>query len=638
MKQPDRREGADGGLLSIALVVFLATGAVALLLTAASAWQNYRSSRDLAVKTASELMDRSLDAVVLRVRQHFDPVERVLRNSPDWDELASPVSSGGHALEGRLIGILEDIPQLSSIYAGYSNGDYFLVGAARHRPRERLEKLGAPPATVFIAESILRSGREQAMVSDRFLDAQGRMLAQSRSPQEDFDPRLRPWYKAAQESDGVARTELYTFVGSGSPGISLAMRNGLGVVAADITLAELDNFLSSVPEAREGFVAILGADGKLVARSRAGEATQDAFDALISQAASGKAAPVANIGGEEWILRLEPFAISAAGGQMLLCALPVAAVTRPIQDALRRSLLVSALLAICSIPVLWLIARRLSAPLARLSLEADRIRDFDLRQVGEAHSPVSEIRRLELAMDRMRSNLSSFALYVPKALVRQLARETSAPKLGGERREITVLFLDLQNFTAMSQDLDPEELMRRMGVYFETVTQALLDNGATIDKFIGDAVMALWNAPNDVDGHPALACKAALEILEKTQAMTGEWSKTAPLPLRTRIGIHTGEAVVGNVGSSDRMNYTALGATVNLAARLESLNRETGTAILVSAETARRAGKAFRFRAAGDLQAKGFSRKVKAFELLGLAAARQAVTNRRPARRGRASA
>jgi adenylate cyclase len=302
-----------------------------------------------------------------------------------------------------------------------------------------------------------------------------------------------------------------------------------------------------------------------------------------------------------------------------LVAMPVAQIVAPIDRVSRDTLIVSVLILLASIPLIWLISRRVSRPLSRLVLEADEIRRFDLSDVLPTDSVVEEIQSLQRAMARMRGSLRTFALYVPKALVKQLIERDEAPELGGKRRDVTLLFTDLENFTAMASHLEPEQVMVRMSRYFETVTQALLARDATIDKYIGDAVMAFWNAPTDVPDHAGRACQAALDIIEIARRETDSWSQPGLPPLRTRIGIHCGEAIVGNVGSSDRMNYTALGATVNLAARLEALNRELGTGILVSADVVARVGERFVFRHVGKSALKGFDDGVDVFELMGVA-------------------
>ena len=165
--------------------------------------------------------------------------------------------------------------------------------------------------------------------------------------------------------------------------------------------------------------------------------------------------------------------------------------------------------------------------------------------------------------------------------------------------------------------LDPEELTARTSAYFSAVGEELLRSGATIDKYIGDSVMAFWNAPEAQEDHAALACLGALRAARRVEELNAELVAGGVPPLRTRFGIHTGEAVVGNVGSVDRMNYTALGHTVNLASRLEGMNKRYGTTILVSDAVRRAAGERFRFRFVESAVPAGASEAVELYELLG---------------------
>ncbi|MFN7903410.1 MAG: adenylate/guanylate cyclase domain-containing protein, partial [bacterium] len=159
--------------------------------------------------------------------------------------------------------------------------------------------------------------------------------------------------------------------------------------------------------------------------------------------------------------------------------------------------------------------------------------------------------------------------------------EGDAAKLGGTRRSISVMFSDVEGFTTLAEDLPPEELMQIASAYFEDLTAELLRCQATIDKYIGDAVMALWNAPQDDHSHASNACEAALRARLLTERLCERFAARGWPRLHTRFGVHTGDAIVGNVGSSDRMSYTAIGSMVNLASRLEGMNKVYGTQILI---------------------------------------------------------
>jgi len=154
-----------------------------------------------------------------------------------------------------------------------------------------------------------------------------------------------------------------------------------------------------------------------------------------------------------------------------------------------------------------------------------------------------------------------------------------------------------------------------MSRYLSALTEAFVAEGGTVDKFIGDAVMVFWNAPNPLPDHVERACRAALAGKAACEKLNSEFVFEGLKPFFTRFGIHVGEAVVGNLGSTERMNYTALGNTVNLASRLEGLNKQFGTTILVSEPVHLRVQHLFSFRAFASIIAKGMTKETRVFEL-----------------------
>jgi adenylate cyclase len=153
--------------------------------------------------------------------------------------------------------------------------------------------------------------------------------------------------------------------------------------------------------------------------------------------------------------------------------------------------------------------------------------------------------------------------------------------------------------------------------YFATMSETVMSHHGTIDKFIGDAVMAFWNAPDDDPDHAVHACEAVLACVKRNSELNERFRADGWPAYGTRFGLHAGDAVVGNVGSADRMNYTALGATINLAARLEGLNKNYGTTVLVSAAVKERVEGRFSFRSVDEIRPKGFAEAVRIFELRG---------------------
>jgi adenylate cyclase len=221
-------------------------------------------------------------------------------------------------------------------------------------------------------------------------------------------------------------------------------------------------------------------------------------------------------------------------------------------------------------------------------------------------------------MHAIKSALHTFGQYVPKYLVRQLVSDGVAAQLGGERRALTVMFTDIVGFTTIADGMDAERLMAVTSNYFEDMTRELMNAGGTIDKYIGDAIMALWNAPSPDEDHAVHACLAALRGRALSERMELAFAQRGLPALRTRFGLNTGEAVIGNVGSSDRMSYTAIGTTVNMASRLEGLNKQYGTQILVTEATRMAAGADFVFRHIDRVLPKGRRTATEIHELLGL--------------------
>ncbi|MEO3471651.1 adenylate/guanylate cyclase domain-containing protein [Roseomonas sp. CAU 1739] len=268
-----------------------------------------------------------------------------------------------------------------------------------------------------------------------------------------------------------------------------------------------------------------------------------------------------------------------------------------------------------------LVAHRIAAALRRLGREAESIRRLDLSGPLAPPGGAAEVNALGEAMGGMKSALRLFSVYVPRDLVRKLMAEGAEVKLGGERRRLTVMFSDVQGFTTIAEHMDPEELMHVTSTYFQALTDDLLVHHATIDKYIGDAVMAIWNAPKRDLAHALHGCRAALHARHLTLRLEEDFSARGWPRLHTRFGLHSGDAVVGNVGSTDRMAYTAIGSMVNIASRLEGMNKLYGTQILVSEATRLGAGSGFVFRPVDLVQAKGAQDALEVHELVGLSVA-----------------
>jgi adenylate cyclase len=224
---------------------------------------------------------------------------------------------------------------------------------------------------------------------------------------------------------------------------------------------------------------------------------------------------------------------------------------------------------------------------------------------------------LSKAIDTLDATVRSFASFVPVGLVKQLIASDQKLELGGHSRFLTIFFSDLEAFSALSEEVPTQELMVRVSAYFEIVTKAVNDQAGTIDKFIGDGVMAFWGAPALLEDHAWRACLAALQIERGMDVLNQRWQSEELKPLKIRIGIHSDAVLVGNVGSIERMGYTVVGDGVNIAARLENINKEFGTRICISQSVFKEAGERLCVRPIDDVTVRGRRAKIPVYELMG---------------------
>ncbi len=210
----------------------------------------------------------------------------------------------------------------------------------------------------------------------------------------------------------------------------------------------------------------------------------------------------------------------------------------------------------------------------------------------------------------------AFSTYVPPQVVEEIIREPERLSLGGEKREITVLFADIRDFTSLAESMEPERLVTLLHEYLTPLTEILFRERGTLDKYIGDAIMAIFNAPHRLDDHAHRACRVAIEMTGKISELGRVWQGQGYPALKMGVGINTGEAVVGNMGTELRFDYTAMGDTVNLASRLEGMNRLYGTGIIVSQATFEKTKEDFLFRELDLVRVKGKRRPVRIHELL----------------------
>jgi len=209
-----------------------------------------------------------------------------------------------------------------------------------------------------------------------------------------------------------------------------------------------------------------------------------------------------------------------------------------------------------------------------------------------------------------------FSHYVSSKIVEDLIENPQKLKLGGERKKLSILFSDIANFTSLSESIEPEILVDFMNDYFENMTEIIFKFNGTLDKFEGDAVMAFWNAPLSDPHHAENSLNTALEMKAKTKELNEKWFPILNFEIKTRIGVNTGEVIVGNMGSNKKFDFTVMGDNVNIAARLEALNKFYGTTIIASENTISLIRDKFIVRELDNLRVKGKIKPIKIFEVI----------------------
>lgn len=265
--------------------------------------------------------------------------------------------------------------------------------------------------------------------------------------------------------------------------------------------------------------------------------------------------------------------------------------------------------------------RRIARPIVRFSAAAGRIRDLEISQVEELPGSVfRELNEQSNSFNAMLRALRWFELYVPRKIVESLIKRGSAEESLSDGREITVLFTDIAGFSSASENLRAAEVAAFVNAHFSIVVDCIEAEGGTVDKFIGDSVMAFWGAPEEQPDAPERACRAALAIAEKIREDNARKRARGEAPVHIRIGIHSGSATVGNIGAPGRLNYTIIGDTVNIGQRLEQLGKEihlaeTEISILISGDTASKLSHAFSPVSVGRHKVKGRAGEIEVFDL-----------------------
>ena len=452
----------------------------------------------------------------------------------------------------------------------------------------------------------------------------------------DYDVTAQEWFRTGMGIDEPRWFEVSVHPVGMRPSIAYAgpvdvYQKRQGVLAVIIEYTRLAQFLSELSVGKSGAAFILRQDGTTVAApdpdadelnmQRSDQPLLPIAEGAMKQAGSSYdvdkriASQVRLVAaGNTYAVSLTPLTFP---GWTLATVIPEAEFLGPIEATIRQLLIGLAILILAAgIISAWLARRVIATPLIMVVGELKHVARFDLEKVRRHASRVTELENLSNAIADMAGGLAAFRKYIPADLVKTLVSEGIEPRPGGSIRNLTVMFADIAGFTGLSERLG-DQIIPLLASYLDTMSREVSTHGGTIDKFIGDAVMAFWGAPAANANHAVDACRAALACQRALRA--SGLGDDSGKPLRVRIGINSGDMLVGNIGSEVRLNYTVIGDAVNVASRLEGANKEYGTEIIIGEETRRLAGDRIQVRELDRLMVYGRAGGIAIYELLDLA-------------------
>jgi adenylate cyclase len=511
--------------------------------------------------------------------------------------------------EFLFLSLLREQPAIAWIGFGFPDGRFFGSHATQDGHIEMVEISAAAP------------GKPRPLRRDLYKPIPGDIFFESRLKAESvYVTEGSPWFRLGKTSTEPAWSVVNILPNGFEPAIVVSKKveafgRFQGVVMVAVSLHRLSATLGALKIPNGSKVFVLAKDNMVLATSDPSDGvvaahlkdfpSSDTLAAAVASAAIGERAESARTLVDS--KSLGPVFISSSKlpfeDWRLVTAIPRATFAGDIDANTERVIFIIIGIAALAAVTAILFARILFArPLSRLGEQLHLIEKFDLDAVQHRPTLLTELDDFSTALKRMSNGLSAFARFMPVDVVRPLVNGSIEPKPGGELREITVLFADLPGFTELTEELGAgvEPSLTR----FLTLSIAAIHaEGGTVDKFIGDAVMAIWNAPHDEPDHALRACRAAAAIRDALHAMP----PLAPRhdAVRVRIGINTGVALVGNIGSAERLSYTAIGDAVNLASRLVGVAKDKGVEIVLSEMTLEKTNGALAARSLGAANIRG---------------------------------
>ncbi|MDC7124298.1 MAG: adenylate/guanylate cyclase domain-containing protein [Spirochaetales bacterium] len=599
---------------------------------------NYMYNSRSSIDTAQELMEKTSSEIFMKIENLYKPIFYITDQASGLPVMMERATIQNHPAEKFFLNTLKTYPQIETIYFGYPDGEFYEIMSFIGNYGDVLkESVGAPENSSFaILRQFTPPGQDSPVRLWKYIDSVYRATGSRKVLDVTYDPRTRPWYKQAMSSAKSERTAPYQFANVDMTGITISKKiegSRTGVLGVDVLIDELSVFLEELSTQSSGLVLFY--NEKLEVTTAPYYLTQT-YNFKPNTSFSDTGVPLLKVISDEVlkknIMENSSFTVKLdnkryylktvklpklySKDEHVLIAISEKEILKSVSSIALKSMLISLVITLLSIPISLILSQFITSPLNSLVEEAEKIGKFELDGELDVSTNIVEVVSLSKEMASMKRGLRYFNRYVPSKLVRKLVESGQGAEIGGALKEMTLLFTDIESFTTISEGISADKLMVYLSDYFNVLSTEILRTNGTIDKYIGDAVMAFWNAPTDIAFHQEQACSAALNIKKTIEKFAPEW-KAMNIPVfKTRIGIHSGVAVVGNVGSAERMNYTAIGDVVNNCSRLEGLNKIYGTEIIISDTVAKNLGKKYLYRPLEKVVPKGKTTVETIYELV----------------------
>lgn len=422
-----------------------------------------------------------------------------------------------------------------------------------------------------------------------------------------YDPKIRPWYQAALKAKKHVWTNEYLFYWQGKflhPGVSCAVpvytNNDLkGVFSIDVKLNSISEFLAKHKVTKHSLSFIFDKNGTLIAfpqnysfpnaesspknLTTITQLNNPIMNAVFLDFEKKKASDfMIKINNQYFLAYFRSIPQFRNYNWYIGTIVPEQDYSKGYRFLIKVISIIFILITILGLVLINIFSKKLSIPINKLARELEKIKYFDIKPSPPFRALIREVFIMSRSIESMKIGLNSFRKYLPEKLVLNLISSGEAAKIGGHSRDIALFFSDIVNFTSIAEQTEPKKILGYLCEYFEEMDIIISKHSGIIDKYIGDSIMAFWGVLS-LDGNKIKhACDAALACQHRLQLFNEELFERNGFKFETRIGIHYGYAIVGNIGSLNRLNYTAIGDSVNVTSRLEQLNKNYGTKIIVS--------------------------------------------------------